>query len=68
MSGKYSSPVLDALKKDPNLDLVSCRRCGKKYHQADLRFKPWGANGFCSDKCWREAKEEYAEKQKEEQE
>ncbi len=58
------SPVIQALKEDPNIDLVSCRRCGKKGHQMEWRWFRWGANGYCSKKCSEKAKEEYQSKQK----
>jgi hypothetical protein len=48
---REDSPVLNALKENPNLDLVRCRWCGSQYHQAVGRFSEWGANGFCSRNC-----------------
>ena len=49
---REDSPVLKVLRENPNADLVSCRWCGKKGHQADWRWFRWGANGFCSKSCF----------------
>ena len=56
---RKDSPVLQALEDDPNIDLVSCRKCGKKYHQMELRWFRWGANDYCSERCWKHAIKEY---------
>lgn len=56
---RKDSPVLNALEKNPNLDLVACRNCGAEFHQIKLRLYRWGAHGYCSKKCWEEAKTKY---------
>ena len=56
---REDSPILKALREEPNLDLVSCRWCGKKGHQMEWRWFRWGAHGFCSNSCWEAAQREY---------
>lgn len=54
---EWESPVLRVFRENPNADLVYCRRCNKAGHQLEWRWFRWGANGFCSRKCFEESKE-----------
>lgn len=56
---REDSPVLNAIKNNPDTDLHPCRWCGTKYHMMTGRFTNWGANGFCSAGCKKNAEIEY---------
>ena len=55
---REDSPVLKALRENPNIDLVNCRWCGKEGHQMQWRWTKGGAHGFCSKSCQDKAKEQ----------